>query len=71
MKSKITAELIRLNAREFHGFEVSEVRAGELARDLNRINDAAIAIEQEGDFNDEPGRFNWTLAQLQSAKPRR
>ena len=71
MKSKITGELVRLNALQFQGLEVSEARAAEIAHDLNRVNDAAIAIAEESDFNEEPSRFTWTLAQLQAIRPRR
>ena len=71
MKTKITGELIVLSASQLHGFAITKARAAEIARDIDRVNDAVLAAEADGDFNDEPSRFTRVLEQLQFAKPRR
>ena len=71
MKTKITGEFIRLCALQINDFKVSEARAAEIARDVERVNNAALAIAAAGDFNDAPSDFTRALAQLQFAKPRR
>jgi hypothetical protein len=68
MKTKITAEFIVESATQLHGFDVTEARAAEIAREVDRINDAVLAAEPAGDFNDAPSDFTRVLAQLKSAK---
>ena len=71
MKPKVTGEFIRQSAMQLQHFDISAARAAEIAHDIDRVNNAALAAEAEGDFNDEPSRFTLVLAQLRSAKPRR
>jgi hypothetical protein len=71
MKTKITGEFIVQSASQWHGFDITEARAAEIARDVDRVNDAVLAAEVEGDFNDAPSDFTRMLAQLKSAKARR
>ncbi len=71
MKTKITGELIVQSASQLHGFDVSASRAAEIVREIDRINDAVLAAEPAGDFNDAPTDFICVLAQLKSAKVRR
>jgi hypothetical protein len=61
---KITPELIRLMASRLRGLEVSEERAVQLANEVARVNDAALAAAAGNDFNDEPSRYAVTLASL-------
>ena len=68
MKSTVTGELIRLSALQLHHLEVSEARASEIARDVDRVNNVALAAAEQGDFNDEPSNFSLVLAQLGSTK---
>ena len=71
MKTKITGEFVLKSATQLHGFDMTEARAAEIARELDRINDAVLAAEADGDFNDEPSQFTRVLAQLKPAKARR
>ncbi|MEO7726297.1 MAG: hypothetical protein ABIS45_03525 [Burkholderiales bacterium] len=68
MTAKIQSELILLEAAQLRGVKVSEQRAGELAADVQRVCDAALAVSRDADFNDEPSRFTSTLARLGAAK---
>jgi len=69
MKSTITGELILLSAREMNCMQMDETRAAEIARELQRMNEAVATASAAGDFNEEPGRFaSYALAQAQTAK---
>ena len=61
---KISSELIRLMATRLRGLEISEERAAQLANEVARVNDAALAAAADNDFNDEPSRYAATLAGL-------
>ncbi len=71
MKNKVTGELIQLTALQLRRMKLSAARAKELARDVERLNNAALAIAEEGDFNDEPARFTAMLVRLKSPDLRR
>lgn len=55
--STFTAELIRAQAAELRGAELDETRAAEIAADIGKITEAARAVRDRLDFNDEPARF--------------
>ena len=61
-KVKITAAMIRGQALQLHGFDVTPARGAELALDIERHNTAVRNAARQLDFNDEPGRFNALLA---------
>lgn len=46
--------------------DLDEDRAEELARDVERLNNIALAAAADGDFNDEPARFSAMLLQLKA-----
>ena len=71
MKNKVTGELIRLSARQLRRMNLSEARAKELARDVERLNSVALAAAEDGDFNDEPARFSAMLLRLRAPESRR
>lgn len=54
---KIAPELIRAQALELRGATLEERRAQEIAADVGRLNEAALAARSRLDFNDEPARF--------------
>lgn len=66
MAIKVTGELIRLSARQLRHMDLDEDRAEELARDVERLNNIALAAAADGDFNDEPARFSAMLLQLKA-----
>jgi hypothetical protein len=68
MKPEVTPELIALCALQLRGMNLSTSRAVELARDVERLNSAALNAAEDGDFNDEPARFAAMLARLKGAK---
>lgn len=57
MNDKPTGELIRDHGRQLARLEISEQRAGELAGELERLNNAVLEAATRLDFNDEPARF--------------
>lgn len=71
MKNKVTGELIRLSALQLRRMNLSEARAKELARDVERLNNVALAAAEAGDFNDEPARFSAMLLRLRAPVSRR
>lgn len=71
MNAKVTGELIRLCALQLRRFDVSDARAAEIARVVERVNDAVLAAAAHNDFNDEPSRFAAVLAQLKQPAARR
>ncbi len=71
MENKVTGELVQLSALQLRRMNISEARAKELARDVERLNNAALAAAEEGDFNDEPARFTAMLVRLKSPDLRR
>ncbi len=64
MKNNVKGELIRLTALHLRRMKLSAARARELARDVERLNNVALAASEEGDFNDEPARFAAMLVRL-------
>lgn len=54
---KVTPELIQAQALELRGAKLEERRAHEIAADVERLNEAALAARELLDFNDEPARF--------------
>lgn len=71
VKNKVTEKLIQASARQLRRMSVSPARAGELARDVERLNNVALAAAEESDFNDEPARFTEMLLRLKSPDVRR
>lgn len=71
LEKKLTAELIRLSALQLRRMKISEARAQVLARDVERLNNAALAAAEQSDFNDEPAHFTSMLVRLKSADSRR
>ncbi len=71
MENKVTGELVQLSALQLRRMTISEARAKELARDVERLNNAALAAAEESDFNDEPARFTAMLVRLKSPDLRR
>lgn len=67
MIKKVSPELIRRQAEELHRFVVDDVRASELAKEVESINSAAFDAAQDLDFDDEPVAFSRLL---RSARPR-
>lgn len=66
MIKKVSPELIRRQAEELHGFSVDDLRASELAKEVETINSAAFDAAQDLDFDDEPATF---ARLLRSARP--
>lgn len=65
MKRKtITGQLLLSQAGQLHGMPLSEARAGELALEVQKLNDAVRDAEHRLDFNDDPARFAATLVRL-------
>lgn len=54
---KVSPEFIRAQALELRGARLDERRAQEIAADIEKLNDAALAARRRLDFNDEPARF--------------
>jgi hypothetical protein len=71
MTNEVSAALIRSMAQRLRRTGVSAARANELARDVQRLNDAALDAAAENDFNDEPAGFAATLARLKSPASQR
>jgi len=72
MTAKITAELIREHGRALGQIDIDVQRAGELADEVERLNDAVMNAARRLDFNDDPGRFAALLASgAQPAKDRK
>lgn len=71
MKNKVTPELIQSSALQLRRMRISEARASVLARDVERLNNAALAAAEESDFNDEPAHFISMLVRLKSPDSRR
>jgi len=71
MENKVTDELIQASALQLRRMSVSPARAKELARDVERLNNVALAAAEESDFNDEPARFTEVLLRLKSPDSRR
>ena len=69
MIARIHPDLITLEAAQRLDVKLDANRAGELATDVQRVCDAATAVSQDADFNEEPSRFTSVLARL-AAKPR-
>ena len=61
MKDKPTAQLIRDHGRQLVRLDISEQRAGELAAEVERLNNAVLDAAVRLDFNDEPARFTALL----------
>ncbi len=55
--SHVTADLIRAQALALRGAKLEERRAQEIAADVERLNEAALAARERLDFNAEPARF--------------
>lgn len=68
MKPKLSGELMKLGAAQWHEFAIDLKRATEIARDLDKVNDAAQASARARDFNEEPAHFSRTLEELASVK---
>ncbi len=68
---KVTPRLIQSIALQFRRMRITAGRAQALARDVERLNDAALAAAEETDFNDEPAKFTSTLVRLKSADSQR
>ncbi len=66
VKKKVTPELIQSSALQLRRMRMSEARAWVLARDVERLNNAALAAAEENDFNHEPARFTSMLVRLKS-----
>ena len=64
MPTKISAELIRLMAAQMRGVKVTPSRAQELAIEVARVNEAALAAAAGNAFNDEPSRYSAQLSAL-------
>ncbi|MBI4182651.1 MAG: hypothetical protein HY521_01485 [Proteobacteria bacterium] len=62
---KVSAELIRDQAKALHDIELTEKRAKELAAEVERLNaNVARAAREHFDFDDDPGAFPRILSQL-------
>jgi hypothetical protein len=71
VKNKVTEELVQASARQLRRMRMSPARARELAPDVERLNNVALAAAEESDFNDEPARFAEVLLRLKPAGVRR
>ncbi len=69
MTARIHPDLITLEAAQRRDVKLEAKRAGELATDVQRVCDAAAAVSQDADFNEEPSRFMSVLSR-RAAKPR-
>lgn len=58
---KLTAQLVRDHGRQLVRLDISEQRAGELAAEVERLNNAVLDAAARLDFNDEPSRFTALL----------
>jgi len=67
MKDKPTAQLIRDHGRQLVRLDISEQRAGELAAEVERLNNAVLDAAVRLDFNDEPARFTALLLAYRQA----
>lgn len=68
MNGKPTAQLIRDHGRQLVRLDISEPRAGELAAEVERLNNAVLDAAARLDFNDEPSRFTALLLACRQAK---
>jgi hypothetical protein len=67
-RKTVTSDLILAQARELHGMPLSRARASELAREVQKLNDAVRDAEHLLDFNDDPARFAATLSRLKGKR---
>ncbi|MBI4194425.1 MAG: hypothetical protein HY526_05035 [Betaproteobacteria bacterium] len=66
----VTPQLIRDHGRQLARLDVAGHRAGELAAEVDRLNNAVLDGATRLDFNDEPARFTETLLALRETKSR-
>jgi hypothetical protein len=64
MPMKIDPRLIQQEALQKHGIELTEARAAELAREVDRLNGSTAAAAEMIDLNDDPTAFVATLRRL-------
>ena len=64
MPTKIDPALIKRMATQLRGIKVTDSRAKELALEVARINEAALAAAASNSFNDEPSRYPSQLIAL-------
>lgn len=58
MSTKITPNLIREHGAQLRRIALDEQRAGELAEEVARLNDAVMnAADKRLEFDDDPNRF--------------
>jgi hypothetical protein len=64
MPMKIDPKLIRQEALQKHGIELTDARAAELAREVERLNNSTAAAAAVIDLNDDPTSFVAMLRRL-------
>ena len=68
MSGKLTAVTTRNYGREVARLGVTKERAGEIAAEVNILNDAVLAAAARLDFNDEPGQYPLTLGKNRDSR---
>ena len=64
MPAKIDPALIKRMATQLRGIKVTDSRAKELALEVQRVNEAALAAAAKNAFTDEPSRYPAQLIAL-------
>lgn len=67
-KTSVTGAFIQQQGEELRRLRLTPERAGELAEEVARLNDAVIDAARRLDFNDDPGRFTALLAAAAETK---
>jgi len=67
-RQPVTSELILSQAEQLLGMALTPERATELAREVQKLNDAVRDASEHIDFNDDPARFAATLVALKGGK---
>ena len=68
MSGKLTAVTIRNYGAEVARLAVTDQRAGEMASEVDALNEAALAAATRLDFNDEPGQFPLALSRNRDSR---
>jgi hypothetical protein len=66
-RKDVTPDLILSQAEQLLDIQLSPKRATELAREVQKLNDAVRNAAHRIDFNDDPARFAATLSALKGA----
>jgi hypothetical protein len=65
-RSPVSAALLLAQAEQLLAIELAPARAAELAKEVQKLNDAVRAALPQLDFNDDPARFSALLVALKA-----